>query len=55
MVQTDHELMPGEDGWSEKRSSRYLNYFTVTLTNTIILVILGSRGYGIVRDTLADG
>lgn len=47
--------MPGENGWSEKRSTRYLNYVTVTLTNLIIFWILGNRGYVIVRDTLDDG
>lgn len=47
--------MHGEDGWSEQRSTRYLNYVTVTLTNLLIFWILGNRGYDIVRDTLADG
>lgn len=54
-VQTEHELMHGEDGWSEQRSTRYLNYVTVTLTNLLIFWILGNRGYDIIRDTLADG
>lgn len=52
----DHELMTVEDssGWSETRKTRYINYVTVTLTHIIIFYILGSRGYVIVRDTLAD-
>lgn len=47
--------MPGDNGWSEKRKTRYLNYVTVTLTHVIIFLVLGTRGYDIVRDTIADG
>lgn len=54
-VQTEAELMQDDSGWSEKRKTRYINYFTVTMTNALIFYVLGSRGYIIVRDTIADG
>lgn len=44
-----------DSGWSEVRKTRYINYVTVTLTHILILLVLGTRGYTIVRDTLNDG
>lgn len=51
----DTQLVAATDnGWAEVRKTRYINYVTVTLTHLIIFYILGSRGYIIIRDTLAD-
>ncbi|CAM9302470.1 unnamed protein product [Pylaiella littoralis] len=49
------DLESADSGWSEVRKTRYINYVTVTLTHVLIFLVLGSRGYTIVRDTLNDG
>ncbi len=51
----EEDLEAADSGWSEVRKTRYINYVTVTLTHILIFLVLGSRGYSIVRDTLNDG
>lgn len=51
----EKDLEVADSGWSEVRKTRYINYVTVTLTHILIFLVLGSRGYTIVRDTLNDG
>ena len=49
------DLEVADSGWSEVRKTRYINYITVTLTHLLIFLVLGTRGYTIVRDTINDG
>lgn len=51
----EEDLEVADSGWSEVRKTRYINYVTVTLTHILIFLVLGTRGYTIVRDTLNDG
>lgn len=51
----EEDLENGDSGWSEVRKTRYINYVTVSLTHAIIFLVLGTRGYTIVRDTINDG
>lgn len=55
MANDPDDLEAGDSGWSEVRKTRYINYVTVTLTHVLIFLVLGTRGYNIVRDTLNDG
>lgn len=51
----NEDLEVADSGWSEVRKTRYINYITVTLTHVLIFLVLGTRGYTIVRDTINDG
>ncbi|CBJ27221.1 conserved unknown protein [Ectocarpus siliculosus] len=55
MTDREADLELGDSGWCEVRKTRYINYITVTLTHVLIFLVLGTRGYTIVRDTLSDG